>query len=287
MSGGRVDPLYRTAYSVIEELQPPMSFAVETVAPVTVTSVPQPTAGTTVTSGTVAITDPNTSSAPVTVGGTATAAIGTQNAQVILTGTPSITTGLDANGAPLAIGGTVIDGRNASSVVVDLAGGFGGGVTIPSSSLPSVVTSVGAGNFISSTKLSDGDDQFLGSEENDFVELSPGDDVVVGGGGDDVVLMADSIKGSKKKLTLDGSGGNSGAGGSDDVILTKGALKKGKAKIVISDFDTKKDDIVLETKRKNVKGIGTDTLKISTKDDKTIKIISDGTKFKRSGIEFI
>jgi hypothetical protein len=111
--------------------------------------------------------------------------------------------------------------------------------------------------------------------------------VVVGGGGDDAILMADSIKGSKKKFTLDGSGGNAGAGGSDDVILTKGALKKGKAKITISDFDTKQDDIVLETKRKNVKGIGTDTLKISTKDNKTITIVSDGTKFKRSGIEFI
>jgi hypothetical protein len=36
-----------------------------------------------------------------------------------------------------------------------------------------------------------------------------------------------------------------------------------------------------------VKGIGTDELIISTKDNKTIKIISDGTKFKRSGIEFI
>jgi hypothetical protein len=264
-----------------------MSFAVETVAPVTVTSVPQPEAGSTVTTGTVAITDPNTASTPITVGGTATAAIGTQNAQVILTGTPRITTGLDANGAPLAIGGTVIDGRNASSVVIDLAGGFGGGPTVPKSSLPSVVTTLGAGNFITASKLSDGDDQFLGSQYGDFVELSPGDDVVIGGGGDDVILMADSIKGSKKKLTLDGSGGNAGAGGSDDVILTRGALKKGKARIKISDFNAKEDDIVLKTNRKNVKGIGTDTLKISTKDNKTITIVSEGTRFKRSGIEFI
>jgi hypothetical protein len=263
-----------------------MSFAVDTVAPVTITSVPQPTAGSTVTSGTVAITDPNTSSNPVTVGGNATAAIGTTSVTVTLTGTPSITTGRDANGNPVAMGGTIINGAGASSVVVDLSGGFGGGVTVPSTSIPTVVRNLG-GEFISSSKLSDGDDQFLGSEYNDLVELSPGDDVVVGGGGDDVVLMADSIKGSKKKLTLDGSGGNAGAGGSDDVILTKGALKQGKAKITISDFDTTKDDIVLETKRKNVKGIGTDTLKITTKDSKTITIVSDGTKFKRSGIEFI
>ena len=263
-----------------------MSFAVQTVSPVTITSVPQPPAGSTVTSGTVAITDPNTASNPVTVGGTATAGLGTTSVTVTLTGTPTITTGVDANGNPVAIGGAIINGANASSVVVDLSGGFGGGVTVPTSSLPPVVQNLGA-QYITSSKLSDGDDQFLGSEYNDLVQLSPGDDVVVGGGGDDVVLMADSIKGSKKEITLDGSGGNAGSGGGDDVILTKGALKKGNAKIMISDFDTKKDDIVLETKRRNVKGIGTDTLKISTKDNKTITIISDGTKFKRSGIEFI
>ena len=111
--------------------------------------------------------------------------------------------------------------------------------------------------------------------------------MVVGGGGDDAILMADSIKGSKKKFTLDGSGGNAGADGSDTVTLAKGALKKGKAKIVISDYNYKRDTIEIETKKKNVKGIGTDELKISTKNDKTIKLISDGTKFKRSGIEFI
>ena len=111
--------------------------------------------------------------------------------------------------------------------------------------------------------------------------------MVVGGGGDDAILMADSIKGSKKKFTLDGSDGNAGADGADTVTLAKGALKKGKAKIEISDYNYKRDTIEIETKKKNVKGIGTDTLKISTKDDKTIKLISDGTKFKRSGIEFI
>ena len=263
-----------------------MSFAVETVTPVSVTSVPQPPAGSTVSSGTVAITDPNTSSNPVTVGGTATAAIGTTNVEVTLTGTPQITTGLDASGNPMAIGGAIINGAGATQVVVDLSGGFGGGATVPTSAIPAAVQSLG-NTFVSSTKLSSGDDQFLGSQENDLVQLSPGDDVVVGGGGDDVVLMADSIKGSKKQITLDGSGGNAGAGGSDDVVLTKGALKQGKAKITISDFDTSKDDIVLQTKRSKVTGIGTDTLKITTKDNKTIKIVSDGTNITRSGIEFI
>ena len=261
-----------------------MSFAVDTVPTVTVTSVPQPPAGSTVTSGTVAITDPKTATNPVTVGGSATAAIGTTNVQVSLTGTPQITTGVDASGRPLAIGGTIINGAGATQVVVDLSGGFGGGATVPSSAIPTVVQGQ---TFITASKLSPGDDQFLGTEQNDLVQLSPGDDVVVGGGGDDVVLMADSIKGSKKQITLDGASGNAGAGGSDEVVLTKGALKKGKASITISDFDNTKDSIRLETKRSNVKGIGTDTLKITTKDSKTIKIVSDASKFTRSSIEFI
>jgi hypothetical protein len=262
-----------------------MSFAVETIAPVTVTSVPQPPAGSVVTSGTAAVTDPDSRFNPVTVGGNATVALGTEFARVNLTGNANVTIGLDANGNPLAIGGSVIDARNANGVEISLAGANAGGQTVPRDLLPA---NAPAGDYNTFSKLSDGDDSFLGSEFNDLVELSPGNDTVVGGGGDDAILMADSIKGSKKKFTLDGSGGNAGAGGSDTVTLTKGALKKGgKTKIVISDYDHKRDTIQLETKRSKVKGIGTDELIISTKDSKRIKIESDGTKFKRSGIEFI
>jgi len=264
-----------------------MSFAVPTVAPVTVTSVPQPSAGSTVTSGTVAVTDPNSASKPVQIGGTATVALGTEGARVVLLagGSPSVTIGLGSNGSALGVGGSVIDGSAASSVVVDLAGGYFGGSTVNPSLIPSRAP---VGTYNSYTSLSRGSDSFLGSEYNDLVDLSPGDDIIVGGGGDDAILMADSIQGSKKKFTLDGSGGNAGAGGSDTVTLTKGALTKGgKTKITISDYDAKQDTIQLETKRSKVKGIGTDTITISTKDNKTIKIISDGTKFKRSGIEFI
>lgn len=263
-----------------------MSFAVETVAPVTVASVPQPVAGSTVTSGTVAVTDSSSGSNPVNVSGNTTVALGTENAGVRLTGgSPRVTIGLDANGNPLGVGGSVIDGRGASNVTVDLAGGYFGGATVAQELIP---TNAPVGAYNSYTSLSTGSDSFLGSEFNDLVELSPGNDTIIGGGGDDAILMADSIKGSKKKFTLDGSGGNAGAGGSDTVTLTKGALKKGgKTKIVISDYDYKKDTIQLETKRSKVKGIGTDEITISTKDNKTIKIESDGTKIKRSGIEFI
>lgn len=95
-----------------------MSFAVQTIAPVTVTSVPQPPAGSTVNSGTVAVTDPASATNPVTVGGNATVALGTQGASVILTGNASVTVGVDAQGNALGIGGSVINARGDRKSVV-------------------------------------------------------------------------------------------------------------------------------------------------------------------------
>lgn len=261
-----------------------MSFAVETIPAVTVTSVPQPTAGSTVDSGTVAVSDPASSTNPVTVGGTATVALATEGAGVVLTGNARVTVGTDASGNALGIGGSTIDARGANGVVVSLAGGNAGSAFVDRSRLPSDSPE---GSFNTFTKLSDGTDEFLGSEFSDLIELGTGNDVVVGGGGDDAFLMTNSLKGSKKKLTLDGSGGNAGADGSDIVTMTSGALKKDSAKVIISDFNYKSDTIQLETKRNRIRGFGTDTLKISTKNGKTIKIVSDGTRFKRSSIEFI
>jgi len=125
---------------------------------------------------------------------------------------------------------------------------------------------------------------FLGSEVNDAIQLYKGKDVVVGGGGSDAILMDSSINKSKKLITLDREGS---ADATDDLILAKGALKSGKAKIVISDYNFRNDTINLETKPNKVKGIGTEEIKISTKNGKRIIIESDGTKIKRSGIEFI
>jgi len=286
-----------------------MSFAVETVPPVTITpDTPKPPAGTVVeqTTGTVAITDPNSSSNPVTVRGQVIVALATERASVVLQDQASVTIGKDAAGNPLAIGGATINASGARGVKVSLEGANAAGATVPPerlprflsgfllsnsnrSSLQSEVAAEGSSSienrsYNTFTQLSNGDDDFIGTEFNDAIQLYKGKDVVVGGGGSDAILMDSSINKSKKKITLDREGSTDAT---DDVILAKGALKKGKAKIVISDYNFRNDTINLETKPKKVKGIGTDELKISTKNGKHIIIESDGTKFKRSGIEFI
>lgn len=219
-----------------------------------------------------------------------------------------IAVGRDEAGNFLQIGGLVIRGRTANGLTVSLAGGLAT-QPVPTEKIPpsfrrifefGLSSASFARNALASaslerpatpvlntvTELSLGNDSYLGTEFNDGVVLSPGRDTVVGGGGDDVFAAASSINKAKTKLTMDGSGGNAGAGGRDDLVLARGALKKGKAKIVISDYNKRDDEVILQTKRSNVKGIGTEKLQISTKNDKRIKIISDGTKFKRSGIEF-
>jgi hypothetical protein len=256
-----------------------MSFAVDTLPNIDVTTVPQPPAGSTVDTGTVAITDPNSATNPVVVGGNAIAALATVGSSVVLQGSASVTTGTDSAGNALAMGGSVIDASKADGVVVSLDGGNAGTASVPDSSLPGIiVNNAAASQYNTFTKLSEGNDQYSGTNFNDAVELSPGDDVIVTGAGDDIVSMLDSLKGGKKEFTL--------GTGKDQVLIGKGALAN-KGKIAISDFSRKEDVISIQAKKSKVKGIGSDTLKISTKDGKTIKVISDGTNFTKRSVDFI
>ena len=290
-------------------------------------STPQPPAGTTVTltadttTNTVAITDPNSNAEPVVfkletsfveaANTLLQVAIATAKAEINVDGSalPSslsstdkiqITVGKDSSGNFLEIGGMVIRGSTANGLTVSLAGGLAT-VTVPTEKIPdtfkkifqfglsraSLSNALTAPSLNTATELSLGNDSYLGTEFNDGIVLSKGKDVMVGGGGDDVFAANASLKGAKSKITLDGSGGNAGAGGSDQVVLAKGALKDGKAKIILSDFNSKQDLIGLETKRSKVTGLGTDQLKISTKNGKLITIESDGSKFSKGSVEFI
>ena len=290
-------------------------------------TIPQPPAGTTVTltadttTSTVAITDPNSNTDPVVFKLEASfveasntllqVAIATAKAEINIDGAdlPSslsstdkiqITVGKDASGNFLEIGGMVIRGSTANGLTISLAGGLAT-VTVPTEKIPdtfkkifqfglsrtTLSNALTVQSLNTATELSLGNDSYLGTEFNDGIVLSKGKDVMVGGGGDDVFAADASIKGAKSKITLDGSGGNAGSGGSDQFVLAKGALKEGKAKIIFSDFDNKKDIVALETKRSKVSGLGTDQLKISTKNGKIITIESDGSKFSKGSVEFI
>lgn len=288
----------------------------------TITNTAPTTSGST---KTFAITDSNSQNAPVVlqvsnqaVADTKTIiALATARAELVVAADQAnrnldtsssieITVGKDQNGNFLQVGGLVIRGSTANGLTISLVGGLAT-ETVPPEKIPPTFQRIfqfglaGSRSDLLSrlslesdspvlntaTELSLGNDNYIGTEFNDGIVLSKGKDVAVGGGGDDIFASASSLKKAKTKLTLDGSGGNAGADGKDDVILAKGALKKGNAKIIISDFNAKKDDIILETNPNKVKGINTDTLRITTKDKKVITIESDGTKFKRSGIDFI
>lgn len=256
-----------------------MSFAVETLPNVNVTTVPQPPAGSTVDSGTVAVTDPNSATNPVTVGGSATAALATEGASVVLEGTAKVTVGTDAAGNALAMGGSVVDASKASGVVVSLDGGNAANAVVADDKIDGTILANAKTDTINTlTKLSAGNDQYSGTNANDAVEMSGGDDVLVTGAGDDLVAALTGLEGSTNDLTL--------GEGRDQVLITKGGLAT-KGKIVISDFDRKEDVISIDAKKSKVKGIGTDQLKITTKDGKKITIESDGTKFTKKSVEFI
>lgn len=269
-----------------------------------------------------AITDANSQNAPVVlqvsnqaVADTKTiVALATARAELVIeadaanrsldtSNSIEITVGKDESGNFLQVGGLVIRGSSANGLTISLAGGLAT-ETVPPDKIPPTFQRIfqfglagGASDALSrlslespalntATELSLGSDNYLGTEFNDGVVLSRGKDVIVGGGGDDIFASNGNLNKAKTKLTMDGSGEN-GTSGRDQLVLAKGSLKKGKAKIVISDYDYKEDIIALETKAKKVKGIGTDTLTVSTKGKGRIVIESDGTKFKRSGVEFI
>ena len=251
-----------------------------------------------------------------------TVALGTAGATVVLeavAGTSSttsliqITAGVDSSGNALQIGGMIVNASQLGGLTVSLAGGLAT-ATISSerlvnefpifarifnfrtNTLSNALSGSGAADpsatfkapeLNTATQLSRGNDSYLGTEFNDGIILSQGKDLMVGGGGDDLFAAIGTVKNAKSTITLDGSGGNAGANGRDAVLFTKEALAKGKAKFTLTDFSSKADTIVIEGKPNNVKGYNTKTLKISTKDNKTITVTSEGNKFKLNDIDFI
>lgn len=221
-----------------------------------------------------------------------------------------IRVGVDEQGNFLQIGGLVIRGRSANGLSISLEGGFATEV-VPPEKLPPVFSRIfaaglSAASLVSNalasaalqvdvptlntlTELSRGNDYLLGTEFNDGVVLSKGKDVIIGGGGDDVYVADSAISKARIKLTMDGSGGNAGADGFDDLIIASRAIRRSKrrSKIVIDDFDSARDTIILETSPRRVTGIGTDELTITTKKGGVIEIISGGSPFNQRGVEFV
>lgn len=74
--------------------------------------------------------------------------------------------------------------------------------------------------------------------------------------------------------------------GEDTLAITKGALREKKSKVVLRDFSSKNDQVSLDATKKQVQGIGTKKLTISTKKGSSFVIKTEDGKFRKSDIEF-
>lgn len=74
--------------------------------------------------------------------------------------------------------------------------------------------------------------------------------------------------------------------GEDTLAITKAALREKKSKVVLRDFSSKNDQVAVDASKKQVKGIGSKKLTISTRKGNFVVKTEDG-KFKKSDIDFI
>lgn len=198
---------------------------------------------------------------------------------VILKDKAGATWGTKSNGKPDKIGGAVVDASKAKKVIVTLSDNKVDNASSKKAAsrfIPDdVKDSIKAGKFNTISVLSKGADNYLGTTSKDFASLGKGKDRAFMGKGKDLVAMSDNL--STKRITL--------GKGKDRALLEEGALQ-GKGKVIIDDFNNKKDSLIIETKQSKVEGINSDTLRISTKGG-TVKVTSDNDVFSKSSLEFL
>ena len=276
-----------------------MSFAIPTVAPITVTSsTVEPIAGSTTTLNTatpVVITDPGSAGTPVTITGNGTLAVGTQGTQVLLTGDGNINVGIarDSNGNPLGMGGAVIQATDnkGGSMVVNLDGAniggakvsgdvnlsnFGGAGTIAGNAPP------GTFNGTPDTYIHTGagNDEIQGSAGIDFIRAGAGSDTINAGAGDDIVRPGAGTD----FITL--------GKGNDVVYLTVDQLQ-GTSTNTISDFKVEGADKIQIAQELqglvSISGKGTNQIVISLSGAQTgtTTIVSQGRAINDDDIQFV
>ncbi|QPN59091.1 hypothetical protein H8F24_13495 [Synechococcus sp. CBW1002] len=130
----------------------------------------------------------------------------------------------------------------------------------------------------------DANSNFNLSQGNDAVVMTTLNNVVYANAGSDAIVVDAYLSnpGTATKSYINLGTGN------DDVQVTKAALKQNQSRIDIMDFNSAEDTLSLQTMEKRVDGIGTDKLKITTKEAKfVIKSIESGGIFEENSIDFI
>jgi hypothetical protein len=211
--------------------------------------------------------------------GSSLAVLANTNQGVILRDRAGVTSGLN-NGIPIPLGGAVVDASQAKRVVVTL--GYdtafnAGSATVPDRFIPKDIREVigKKTSFNTATWLSDGADQYTGTTAKDLAILGAGDDRAVTGRDNDTVVLNDTM--NNKQINL--------GQGKDSVIVEDDALERG-GQLLIDDFNSKDDKLYIDARKKDVKGLNSQQLIVSSGKKKTF-IQSDGTTFSRSSVEFI
>lgn len=197
---------------------------------------------------------------------------------VLMRGKSRLTYG-SRNDKFVEIGGAVIDASRAKKVVVTLGEKQAKNTsteTVRSRFIPEDVrASLKTGKVNTVTLLSKGADSYTGSSGKDLVSLGRGNDGAVMGKGKDIVAL--NTRMNRKVVEL--------GKGKDRVLIDDGAIKN-KGRLKITDFNNRKDTLLLETKASKVDGVGTDTLSVSTKGG-TLKVISERGNFSGSSIDYV
>jgi len=276
----------------------PVSAFITPIAPISVDTAAQPSAGT-ITDASVneafVITDPNANvNDPVAIitpdSGINRFAAGTEGADIVIAGngaTIGITTALDANGNVLNGSGSTfqVDEDYEGSVVANLEGAITGSKVDTSTETFSGNTIADAApsntddfDFYISTGAND--DEVEGSAGNDFIRLGAGDDVANAEGGDDVVRL--------------GSGDDvASLGAGNDVVYFTIDQLQGEQVKVITDFDAEGDDKILIDESLedlvSIDGVGSNVITITLSGDQTgeTDVVSEAGTIDEDDIEFV
>ena len=204
--------------------------------------------------------------------------LGDTDQAVILRDNSLLTYGLKGSKA-LEVGGVVVDATRSKKVIVTLGSDRvknTGSATVNSRFIPDDVrSSVKTGKVNTLTELGKGSDSYTGSSGKDLVSLGGGNNGAVMGKGKDLVVANQRIKRSTAELGK----------GNDRVLLSDRTLSR-KGSFTITDFNAKRDTLLLETRSSKVSGIGSNTLKISTGNG-TFKVVSEADRFTGGSVDFV
>ncbi|MFM7547297.1 MAG: hypothetical protein ACKO8I_00140 [Cyanobacteriota bacterium] len=258
-----------------------MSFPTNDIDPLPIEGLPKPPPRANVSRGTVLIvkSEPGrgqTVQNAITLKRDAKGVIGANNQVVNMRGNSLLTTGTK-NGNPVPMAGLFVNARRANKVVIDLNSFRSRSAQVKRLLIPKGLRSKLDERPNTFVLLSRGNDSFIGSKGADLVVLNRGNNAVRLGRGPDTVVVNKPLD---RSIVALGRSHNT-------VIFGKQGLRRAGL-LTLANYVSRSTTIQLPAAgRTNVRGFGTNTLRFTTRNDKTFLLRSNGDAFSRSSVEFI